>query len=374
MQTRPPSVSIHRPELGQAGIAVLFWIFGVSLFVLPFVRPSDAPRWDAPDPTRKVALDADDADDAVLDIPFEDDVAEFDVYAAEEDLGLEMPLAEWVADASQRFFGMDSEALARSGLVEIGRLETGEREYVKQCAGCHGLTGDGAGPAARFLQPRPRNFRKGLFKFVTTGNGARPLRSDLYRTVTRGLSGASMPPFDLLPEGKRQDIVEYVRYIAMRGEFEQLMLDLAWDEDELPDADEAFEIVASRWDSTRLRPLFPTVAESPADADSVARGKVLFQEPTRATCFTCHGASGRGDGPSAGAYVDGWGYPIRPRDLTKGVFRAGAEGKDLWLTIAGGIGGTPMPGYESALTGEEIWDLVHYVQFLAAGQAEEATR
>ena len=83
-----------------------------------------------------------------------------------------------------------------------------------------------------------------------------------------------------------------------------------------------------------------------------------------AACVSCHGPEGRGDGPNADAYEDDWGYPIRPRDLTAGVFRAGSEGADLYRTIAVGITGTPMSSFAGALEPEEIWDLVHFVQSL----------
>ena len=53
------------------------------------------------------------------------------------------------------------------------------------------------------------------------------------------------------------------------------------------------------------------------------------------------------------------------------VRRARFRRRDLWLTIANGIGGTPMPSYLGALSGEQIWDLVHFVQFLGSGS--EAT-
>jgi mono/diheme cytochrome c family protein len=174
-----------------------------------------------------------------------------------------------------------------------------------------------------------------------------------------------MPHFALLADEMRLDIVEYVRYLAIKGEFEQLTLELAYDDETLPDAEELHEIIVERWDSDGLQPQFPGSSETARDQASIERGRALFNEPTKATCFSCHGPTGRGDGLTADGYRDGWGYPIRPRDLSAGVFRAGSEGADLWLTIANGIGGTPMPSYADALTSAEIWDLVHFVQYLA---------
>ena len=50
-------------------------------------------------------------------------------------------------------------------------LKHGATVYNARCAGCHGITGDGAGPAGEFLRPRPRDYRKGTFKFTSTPYG-----------------------------------------------------------------------------------------------------------------------------------------------------------------------------------------------------------
>src|SRR5262245_12646763 len=40
----------------------------------------------------------------------------------------------------------------------------GREVYAGNCAGCHGDKGDGKGPMARFLNPRPRNFGEAKFR------------------------------------------------------------------------------------------------------------------------------------------------------------------------------------------------------------------
>ena len=145
----------------------------------------------------------------------------------------------------------------------------------------------------------------------------------------------------------------------------KVMLDDAYENEELPDAKEIADIVIKRWHPAHLRSIFPGVNETPFDAASVERGRVYFNDTAKGSCFSCHGAGGKGDGPTAGDYEDDWGYPIRPRDLTAGTFRAGSEGVDLYRTIAAGIKGTPMGSFEGALKPEEIWDLVHFIQSLS---------
>jgi len=66
-------------------------------------------------------------------------------------------------------------------------LERGRKIYFRACASCHGIRGDGSGPAARGFDPAPRNFRRGVYKFRTTISGALPLDEDLEHTVREGV-------------------------------------------------------------------------------------------------------------------------------------------------------------------------------------------
>lgn len=344
-----------RGRRGSALLSAALWIVALLLFVAPFLRPRDDIGSYEGDFSRDVVADT---DEDKIDLPFAVDVANY-----EKDYGA--GLAAHIAQASEEYFGLESPWLRDSGAVEFLRIPSGRLNFQIHCVGCHGAIGDGGGPAARYLNPRPRNFRKGLFKFTSTDAASRPQRRDLFQTLTRGLAGSSMPEFRLVNEEKRWDLVEYVRWLSMKGEFEQLMLDDAYENEELPDAKELAEIVLKRWHPAHLRSIFPGINETPADTESVERGRKYFSDVAKGSCFSCHGPEGRGDGPTAGDYEDDWGYPIRPRDLTAGTFRAGAEGVDLYRTIAAGIKGTPMGSFEGALKPEEIWDLVHFIQSLS---------
>ena len=101
-----------------------------------------------------------------------------------------------------------------SGSTESLRL--GKSVYEQHCAACHGLNGEGNGPAAVWLYPKPRHFNSGLFKIKSTPAGFLPMDEDLFQTVTRGMPGSSMPSFTYLTEKDRRDVVQYIKDLTAR--------------------------------------------------------------------------------------------------------------------------------------------------------------
>lgn len=79
--------------------------------------------------------------------------------------------------------------------------------------------------------------------------------------------------------------------------------------------------------------------------ENIAKGKELFQG--KATCFTCHGNEGAGDGP-AGAALD-----PAPRNFhNKALAKAKSDGEYMWV-IKNGSEGTGMISYVPAIVTEE---------------------
>jgi mono/diheme cytochrome c family protein len=96
------------------------------------------------------------------------------------------------------------------------------------------------------------------------------------------------------------------------------------------------------------------------------RGAELYQS---LGCFNCHGAKGRGDGPSAAELKDDWGNKIVPYDFSSGGrLKCGDQPADLYRVFMTGLSGTPMPSFADSLSPQDAWNLVHYLRSLSSGQ------
>lgn len=88
----------------------------------------------------------------------------------------------------------------------------------------------------------------------------------------------------------------------------------------------------------------------PHEEAVIKKGKGLYTD----RCLSCHGSSGKGDGPAAASLEH------RPPDLTR-VLIGQTDGALLWKI---GRGGGAMPSYETSLTEEERWQTIHYLRTL----------
>src|SRR5207237_5902064 len=103
-------------------------------------------------------------------------------------------------------------------------LAAGSKLYRRHCLHCHGLNGDGRGPTAPWVNPHPRDYRLGKFKFTSStvkAGDRKARREDLLRTLKQGIEGTSMPSFALLDEQKElQPLISYVIHLSLRGQVE----------------------------------------------------------------------------------------------------------------------------------------------------------
>ncbi|MGH2621161.1 MAG: c-type cytochrome, partial [Anaerolineales bacterium] len=218
----------------------------------------------------------------------------------------------------------------------------GEAVYQQRCEICHGTAGDGNGPAAANMDPRPRDFRRGWYKIRSTANGQLPTDEDLVRIITDGMPGTTMPAWGavLTPE-ELQSVAEYIKGFSRR--FER----------ETPEP-------------------VPVLAAPGSSEERIGRGGQLFSG-AGAECAKCHGLAGRGDGPSAGELVDDFSQPIVPADLSAPwSFRGGPSAEDVYLRLKTGLTGSPMPSYADVLSDDELWDLAYYVDSLGEDQPPQS--
>ena len=270
-------------------------------------------------------------------------------------------------------------------------LVLGQQVYSLRCAQCHGVTGDGNGPAAAYLLPKPRDYRKGTFKFTSTPRGSRPRRSDLARTIRLGAKGTSMPAFRWLTEQEREAVLDYVIMLSQRGQLEIELIrecELELEESDRLAADVVAERVteiAAAWTEAEGQTVLPITHEVPNTPESVQLGRQAFMSRG---CAKCHGENGKGQtewlSPEFLAQQqslpaeqrqqlnqDDWGQIAPAADLTAGMLHGGRRPVDIYRRIHSGINGTPMPGFADAL-GEEpdtIWHLVHYIMSVVRGDA-----
>lgn len=95
---------------------------------------------------------------------------------------------------------------------------TGQRTYDTYCIGCHGRTGLGDGEAAVFLNPKPRNFVQGDYKYFHFSEpGPFPSDDSLTITVRNGLPGSSMPAFPLLTDQEIKAVISYTKQFKTGG-------------------------------------------------------------------------------------------------------------------------------------------------------------
>src|SRR5206468_3676240 len=69
------------------------------------------------------------------------------------------------------------------------------------------------------------DYRAGVFKFKSTYTAAQPTDADLQKIVHDGIPGTAMPSFALLPPDERAALVEYVKYLSIRGQMEKALED-----------------------------------------------------------------------------------------------------------------------------------------------------
>ena len=218
--------------------------------------------------------------------------------------------------------------------LDFNRYMEGKYLFERNCIVCHGPRGDGKGEMAPTLQPRPRSFREGMFKFRTTPFGSLPTEDDLRHTIKHGLTGTAMGMFSQLTEEDITNVIEYVKSFSRR-----------WRK-------------AENYAEPMTFPAEPEwFKEAASKATHAATGKALFQT----NCSACHGPAADGKGPAVPALKDIWEQPARPSDLRQPHLRCGDRPQDIYRVLTTGLNGTPMVSFDATLTPLQRWDIIAYL-------------
>ncbi|HBO84431.1 MAG TPA: hypothetical protein DD641_05555, partial [Deltaproteobacteria bacterium] len=225
--------------------------------------------------------------------------------------------------------------VSSTAMAAQGDKENGKKIYEKRCVWCHSKDGTGNGPAAPFLNPPPRDFTSGMYKFKTTQfDEILPNDENIFRMIADGMPDSSMPGWkDILKEKEMWDLVAFIKTFAgLEGKPKKQI-------------DFSKQVKSSK--------------------ESIERGKKLFID----RCSECHGEEGRGDGGKK--LKDDWEARTWPRNLSKPwSFRVNNDPKEIFARITAGIAGTQMPSFadpasKKKLSDEERWDVANYAASLA---------
>ena len=231
---------------------------------------------------------------------------------------------------------VEAEAATNAAPVEVRDTLHGHFVYMKNCVFCHGKRGDGKGEMGLAVQPPPRDFASGVFKYRSTPSGSLPTDEDLMRTVREGIPDTAMPTFEKLPARDVQAVIEYVKTFSPK-----------WRK-------------AESYAAPVTIPKRPDWFGSAKDlARHVANGRAFHAT----ACASCHGEKGDGRG-SVTNLVDSWGHPTPARDLRQPHLRSGSRLEDVYRVLVTGLDGTPMPSFADSTTEEQRWELVAFIEQL----------
>lgn len=225
-------------------------------------------------------------------------------------------------------------------------LERGKKIYLKKCAFCHGDKGKGDGPSADYSLPMPRNLTKGHIKIRSTSFGKIPTDEDLFKTISRGMRGTTMPGWKHLSESDRQSLILFIKSLS------------------------------KKFKKFKKRNKKHKIVKIPTPPVFSLEGKERGKKSFMINCSGCHGVKGRGDGVTTTRIVDYSSNAIWPRNLSEPWnFRRGATREDIFLTLRTGLSTTAMPKFSPRIfKDKEIWDIVDFVCTLGSAKKPQVKR
>jgi mono/diheme cytochrome c family protein len=105
--------------------------------------------------------------------------------------------------------------LALAGAAQADAVK-GKAIFIKtNCNSCHGMEGKGDGPVAVALDPKPRDYTVGDFKFDANGDGSKGTDEDIALVIKNGAQpyggSAMMMPNPTISDADVALLVSYIR-------------------------------------------------------------------------------------------------------------------------------------------------------------------
>ena len=236
----------------------------------------------------------------------------------------------------------------KSKEFETASVDRGKVLYKEYCAQCHGATGNGDGPAASGLEPKPAIHAKIAFDKLPPDY--------LYNVINHGgrsVGKSPTMPYWGLTIGQQgvADVIAYVKATFKGGP-------------EVAQASGAGKGPAGVCPQPRKTQQAPPedlnkANPIPATPAHVQAGKKLYLETAKPlACAQCHGNKGDGQGMMGAALVP------PPRNFTCGkTMKELPDGQLFWI-IKNGSPGTGMMSF-AGMPDNEVWELIHYIRSLA---------
>lgn len=262
----------------------------------------------------------------------------------------------------------ESKTFAGGKVVSAATLNLGYTTYMEYCVQCHGVKGDGNGPASKGLVPPPRNLTQGLYKFGNVPYGELPHDADFHRIIRYGLKGSAMLPWDISDE-RLEAVTHYIKTFAPA----------TWEGGE--------KALGVKVAAT------PDPYGSEKRAEAIERGAKVYH--IGAQCTTCHRAYATetelnawnrelNNGAAFGEmdptlYTlklqdSEYNYKVAPPDFTYHDLRSIRSIDDIYQRMVYGVTGSGMPGWKDVVSDDDLWALSYYVESLMAVRRDPVAR
>ena len=228
---------------------------------------------------------------------------------------------------NQTFSGTDALATQWGDLFDEGK-----QLFTQKCLSCHGCSGDGQGPYARQVVTRPANLHERLINYPE------PQDTFQFWRLNAGVPGTAMPPWGLSIDDQTLWKIATYELSFKNGALRSISGDVSDAEGDKYN------------DETGIK---PPITGTKADYD-------MGQQLYNLYCAQCHGTDGHGDGQASILTSGGYITP-QPANFEESGNDFTNYGRWFWK-VTEGVETTNMPPWKYALSDDEIYRLIYYIQ------------